>query len=54
MPQPQRSDKSEPRPNVKENNLNEVVTILIFLGSPKKKSDLFKKIFNVVFDLRKK
>ena len=35
MPQPQRSDKSEPRPNVKE-NLNEVVTILIFLGSPKK------------------
>ena len=53
MPQPQGSDKSEPRPNVKE-NLNEVVTILIFLGSPKKKSDLFIKIFSVVFDMRKK
>ena len=43
MPQPQRSDKSEPRPNVKENNLNEVVTILIFLGSLKKNMTCLKK-----------
>ena len=43
MPQTQRSDKSEPRPNVKENNLNEVVAILIFLGSPKKNLTCLKK-----------